>query len=701
MGKRISGTPTYEELEKRVQELEKALRERDEVLDHLPDRVLIQDMNNRIQWANRAACESLKMKRSDLIGLSCHEMWGEDSFPCSECPIPKTLENGKQKSIEKKSPNGGTWRIRCRPLKNSKGDISGIVKVEEDISEAINIRELQRKTEAYRKLILDTMQEMMAYYDTDRRVKWVNKAAADSVGEDADALIGKHCYEVWQQRKTPCEVCPVLEAMKTGKPQENEVTTPDGRIYQIRGFPIYDEIGRLIGAVEYGMDITAAKRAETALRESEAFMRAVFGSTQDLICTRDPQGRLITFNSSFAEFIDKFFQVEATPGMRTMDLLTPDKKEYWDNILEKVMSGEYHREQFAVEVEGIKKWYDLSLSPIVQDGNIIGSVEFTYDITHLKQAQEMLQNSFHELELREKIAKTFLTSPKDRLFSEIIDLICAEFESVNGYMGYFDETGDLICPSIRWGMNFQCPISEKGIVFPVTHWNVGWNKMKNQGSIMKNDNIDPPKDHIPIHNFLAAPLIVNEIMVGQIAVANKSSVYDSDHQKQLESLSEFIAPILKIFLDKENAKTELQAHAIKLREKNIALNVVLENLEEEKRKSADNILNYFDKFVFPYYGKLKNCQKKEDLSTILNIIETNTRESLSPLKGSVSSIYRTFTPMEIQVADLIKAGKTSKEIADILNISLRSVFFHRNNIRKKLNINHTKANLRSSLASLP
>ncbi|MCA1785261.1 MAG: helix-turn-helix transcriptional regulator [Desulfobacteraceae bacterium] len=58
------------------------------------------------------------------------------------------------------------------------------------------------------------------------------------------------------------------------------------------------------------------------------------------------------------------------------------------------------------------------------------------------------------------------------------------------------------------------------------------------------------------------------------------------------------------------------------------------------------------------------------------------------------------TPTEVQVADLIKAGKTSKEIAGVLNISARSVNFHRVNIRRKLHIHGSKTNLRTFLLSL-
>jgi DNA-binding CsgD family transcriptional regulator len=57
------------------------------------------------------------------------------------------------------------------------------------------------------------------------------------------------------------------------------------------------------------------------------------------------------------------------------------------------------------------------------------------------------------------------------------------------------------------------------------------------------------------------------------------------------------------------------------------------------------------------------------------------------------------TPAEIQVANLIKQGKSSKVIADVLNLSPRTIDFHRDNIRKKFNLNNKKINLRTYLLS--
>jgi DNA-binding CsgD family transcriptional regulator len=57
------------------------------------------------------------------------------------------------------------------------------------------------------------------------------------------------------------------------------------------------------------------------------------------------------------------------------------------------------------------------------------------------------------------------------------------------------------------------------------------------------------------------------------------------------------------------------------------------------------------------------------------------------------------TITENQVADLIKHGKTSKEIATMLNVSTAAVSFHRNNIRKKLGLSNKKIRLAAHLIS--
>jgi PAS domain S-box-containing protein len=125
-----------------------------------------------------------------------------------------------------------------------------------------------RKREHQLNIILNSTSEMVAYYDTDLRVEWANVTSAKSVGMKTSELLGRHCYELWHQRSEPCPDCPVVAARDTKSAQQAEVTTPDGRRFSIRGYPVLGDDGELTGLVEFGRDVTEKERTEQRLRES-------------------------------------------------------------------------------------------------------------------------------------------------------------------------------------------------------------------------------------------------------------------------------------------------------------------------------------------------------------------------------------------------------------------------------------------------
>ena len=146
-------------------------------------------------------------------------------------------------------------------------------------------------------------------------------------------------------------------------------------------------------------------------------------------------------------------------------------------------------------------------------------------------------------------------------------------------------------------------------------------------------------------------------------------------------------------------ETELKAQSHHLEEVNTALKVLLKQREDDKKELGDNVLSNVKELIAPYLERLKKSRLSTNQKTLVDILDSNLSNMISPFISKLSSRYFNLTPMEVRVANLVKEGKTNKEIAEILYISKNTVLFHRYNIRRKLGLQNKKINLRSHLLS--
>ena len=150
----------------------------------------------------------------------------------------------------------------------------------------------------------------------------------------------------------------------------------------------------------------------------------------------------------------------------------------------------------------------------------------------------------------------------------------------------------------------------------------------------------------------------------------------------------------------KKSQEELFDQKQSLEETNIALKVLLKQREQDKLELEKKVLTNVKDLVLPYVEKLKNSRLKPKDKTLVEIVETHLNDVISPLLQSFANAKILLTPQEMQVAGLVKDGKTSKEIADILNISETTVNFHRKNLRVKFGLTNQRTNLRSYLLSI-
>lgn len=144
---------------------------------------------------------------------------------------------------------------------------------------------------------------------------------------------------------------------------------------------------------------------------------------------------------------------------------------------------------------------------------------------------------------------------------------------------------------------------------------------------------------------------------------------------------------------------ELEMKSLHLQEVNTALKILLKQREEDKAEFEEYILSNVKNLISPYLEKLKKARLNDEQATYCEILEAHMNEIISPFARKLSRRFMNLTATEIQVADLIKGGKSTKEIAGLMQISENTVIVHRHRIRTKLGLKKTKANLATHLKS--
>jgi PAS domain S-box-containing protein len=150
----------------------------------------------------------------------------------------------------------------------------------------------------------------------------------------------------------------------------------------------------------------------------------------------------------------------------------------------------------------------------------------------------------------------------------------------------------------------------------------------------------------------------------------------------------------------ENKTQALKDHAIRLKEANAALKVVLKQRDRDKIELEEKVLLNVNQLIIPYLRKLKGRKLDAKQKAYAEILESNLNEIVSPLAHSLSSKFLRLSQTELEVASLVHQGQTTKQIAETMNLAQSTIDFHRNNIRSKLGVKNKKIGLRTYLSSI-
>jgi len=163
---------------------------------------------------------------------------------------------------------------------------------------------------------------------------------------------------------------------------------------------------------------------------------------------------------------------------------------------------------------------------------------------------------------------------------------------------------------------------------------------------------------------------------------------------------EDITPLIQAQRAIARNESLLRAQTERLEENNIALKVLLKHREDDRKQLENDMLANVRELILPYVERLLGSGLGTREQAMIEIIRDRLNEISAPFLTRLTSLHVLLTPQEIQVATMVREGRSSKEIADIMMISVSAVDFHRKHIRRKLGMTGSGKNLRSYLMSL-
>ena len=212
----------------------------------------------------------------------------------------------------------------------------------------------------------------------------------------------------------PADERPVAGVLRTGtgiRDIELIIERRDGsRVTVLANIePLFDENGRVIGAVNCMQDITAARRVESAWRESEQRLAATYAHAAIGIAEVDEEGRLLRINDATCAITG--YSREELLTMSIFEVTHPDDREWDSDTYREQARGKgagYIVEKRLIRKDGRVIWIDVR-SSTVRDaaGRFLYGIRVVHDITDRKQA-EMRQKLLLD-ELNHRVKNTLAT----------------------------------------------------------------------------------------------------------------------------------------------------------------------------------------------------------------------------------------------------------------------------------------------------
>jgi PAS domain S-box-containing protein len=343
-------------------------------------------------------------------------------------------------------------------------------------------------------------------------------------------------------------------------------------------------------------DITTRKQAEEALKESESRFKKLSSFTLEGIVIHN-NAVAIDVNLSLVKMLG--YETDEIIGMNLFKLIHPDFHETAKENLKKQVAAPY--QIIVIRKDGSTFYAEIEARNISYDDENF-RVVCVRDITERKQTEK-------ELQIKNRISNSFIYSKHEDFYKEVLDIFREFFVSEYGFFGYINDQGDLVAKSMTKDVWDQCQIEGKSIVFPRDRWGGLWgNALKEKKTLYQNGNLQFPGGHVQLQNAIAAPLLIDKKLIGQIALGNKESGFNENDKQSINNLCDYIAPLLHSKLKEDKYRQDLLISKEKAEESDRLKSAFLANMSHEIRTPMNGILGFAELLKNPALNDNKQQQ---------------------------------------------------------------------------------------------
>ncbi|MBN2516093.1 MAG: PAS domain S-box protein [Deltaproteobacteria bacterium] len=590
---------------------------------------------------------------------------------CSFCPTQAALRDGEVHEAFTENPAGDTirnYRIVASPVKDTNGTVTAAIEMVEDITENLELQEQRALSEKLYETVFETTGTGTVIVEDDTTMSLVNEEFARITGYSKEEIRGRSWTELIAEKDR--------EMMKAYHRQRREDPHAAPSIYRCALIDrqgaekhIIISVSMIPGtkrSVASFLDVSDQVKLQKQLIEQEKLYRLLADNVSDVIWTMDMNLRITYLSPSAANLFG--YNIDEIPDILIEKILTTHSREIvvkvWKQFTEAVRRSDQQarlHEPRTVELELVRK--DGSVISVETQMTYLPPSEkypeailgITRDITRRRQAEDERWETEHRYHI------LFDRSP----------------------MGVVHYDTDLRV--------IDCNEAATSILGATREHIIGFDLKS-----LEDRSVIPA---------LSAPFEENEgVFEGRYrTTAIPTELWVSLRTAPLYSHEGTIdggVAIMEDITDRIRAHQELEIKTRSLEEANTALRVLFDQVEKDRQEIQWNVLYNVKELIFPYIEKLRACRTDNERDTCLQVLKTNLDHIISPFLRHMTLTHYKLTPKELHVANLVKEGKTNKEIADLLHLSIRSVEFHRDNIREKLGLKKKKANLQSFLLSL-